>query len=274
MGFPNFIVIGAAKSGTTSLWYYLDNHPEVYMSPIKETNYFAHDLMSSTQEINSMKLYKSLFDNSDSYIARGEVSNIYLTHADKVAERIKQSIPECKIVVILRSPVDRLYSRYWHVLRDRYTLESFESFSNRAREIEILSNKIKIYINKFGEMNLKIIFLEDIENNWKVFAGELFPFIGVSVPKKINKRLNVSGKTKSKFINNYIVKGPAWVRAPAKIFKPKVRASIRTYIQKLNTKEKPSIDPKIKTSLLDYYEDEIKEINRIAGRVPGNWLNN
>ena len=63
MVLPNLIVVGAAKSGTTSLWHYLMSHPEIFMSKVKETNYFAQDLMTRNNPIRGLEQYESLFKN-------------------------------------------------------------------------------------------------------------------------------------------------------------------------------------------------------------------
>lgn len=151
---PNFVVAGAAKCGTTSLYHYLKQHPDVYMSPIKETNHFSQDIRPEnfSDEYKTYERAKNLdiekFVNSDmtgdqwgAYIlnrdhylklfrfakgkkAIGEISNSYL-YSSVAAENIRRDFPEMKVVMILRQPAERAYSHYLANLRDGRTTLAF-----------------------------------------------------------------------------------------------------------------------------------------------------
>ncbi|EPZ44556.1 hypothetical protein N007_10785 [Alicyclobacillus acidoterrestris ATCC 49025] len=125
---PNFLVIGAAKAGTTALYRYLSQHPEVFMPSIKEPNYFAlanrevrfqgpGDDRTNRSSITRFADYQALFDEADGYQAVGEASPMYLYTAD-AANRIHDLIPNVKLIVILRDPVERAHSAYLHLRRD------------------------------------------------------------------------------------------------------------------------------------------------------------
>ena len=271
MVLPNLIVVGAAKSGTTSLWHYLMSHPEIFMSEIKETNFFSHQLMTRNNPIKDLENYESLFENKENYKIRGEVSNSYLTFADKVAPRIKELIPDCRILIILRHPVERLYSRYWHAVRDQYWKDTFSKYSETSKSTEIISDKIQTYVNIFGQKSVRIVFLEEYNKNLDIFYEGLFSFLGVKKTNLPNSHLNKSGKTKWKFLNDFVLNGPSIVRMPAKILPPKYRANLREYLKMLNTDLKPEIDSVVQRQLLKYYKDEIANIKSIAGRLPESW---
>ncbi|MBL7929813.1 MAG: sulfotransferase [Bacteroidia bacterium] len=151
---PNFLVIGAAKCGTTSLYHYLKSHPEVYMSPIKEPNYFSSDInpenfsqqykdIERRKRLNldayvkgDMKRevwgyfvrerhhYTGLFKNVSNEKAIGEISNSYL-FSKEAAINIKNTLPSVKLIAILRNPVERMYSHYMANLRDGKTYKPF-----------------------------------------------------------------------------------------------------------------------------------------------------
>ena len=271
MVLPNLIVVGAAKSGTTSLWHYLMNHPEIFMSKVKETNYFSNDLMTRNNPIKSLKHYESLFENKANYKIRGEVSNAYLTYADEVAPRIKELIPDCRILIILRHPIDRLYSRYWHAVRDQYLKDTFSQYSEISKSIEIISDKIQSYVDIFGKNKVRIVFLEEYNKNLDVFYETLFTFLGVKKIHIPNSHLNKSGNTKWKFLNDFVLNGPSFIRLPAKILPLKYRANLREYLKMLNTNIKPKIDSELEENLLNYYKEEIGKIGEIAGRLPDLW---
>jgi Sulfotransferase family len=127
MSLPNFLIIGAAKSGTTSLAVYLEQHPEIFFCPFKEPNYFALAGQKLPQpgpvpprvlykllyedSVTDFRQYQSLFDSVRDEKAIGEASVRYLYYPE-AASRIHERIPEARLVVILREPVSRLYSHY------------------------------------------------------------------------------------------------------------------------------------------------------------------
>ena len=140
---PDFLIIGAGKSGTTSLNSYLSQHPDIFMSPVKEPNFFAYinTEVSDLDNLETIKHYEESIRNLDDYShlfadagksqIKGEVSNTYMTRRDS-ATYIKDYIPKAKIIAILRNPTERLYSRYLHLARD-----------NRLSEIDPIEEGLK-----------------------------------------------------------------------------------------------------------------------------------
>jgi hypothetical protein len=144
---PNFLVIGAAKCGTTSIYHYLKQHRDVYMSPIKEPNHFSKDIhpeefspeykihekaknldvykyvrgdMKEDQwgaYVQSEEDYKLLFKFAGGKKRIGEISNSYL-YSEVAAKNIKSTLPGVKLIAILRNPADRAYSHYLANIRD------------------------------------------------------------------------------------------------------------------------------------------------------------
>ncbi|MEQ8999686.1 MAG: sulfotransferase domain-containing protein [Coleofasciculus sp. B1-GNL1-01] len=107
---PNVLVIGAAKAGTTTVYQYLKQHPQVYMSPRKEPHFFSKN-GTKNYPIPTLEDYQALFQGASDEIAIGEASTSYLTHS-KAAERIQCHIPNAKLIAILRDPAYRTYSLY------------------------------------------------------------------------------------------------------------------------------------------------------------------
>jgi hypothetical protein len=122
MTMPNFLIIGAAKSGTTSLHHYLKQHPQVYMSQIKEPSFFAFEgtkpaipgpwkRWAAHNFITDIQAYRSLFQGVSDEVAIGEASTIYLVHPT-APQRIRHYVPDAKLIAILRDPAERAYSNY------------------------------------------------------------------------------------------------------------------------------------------------------------------
>ncbi len=129
MRLPDFLVIGAAKSGTTALYDYLRQHPRVAMSELKETNFFAleggrpayrgpgDDETINRLSITDLDAYCALFEGIAGEHAAGEASPLYL-YDPRVPDRIRGCVPHVKLVAVLRHPVHRAYSAFLHARRD------------------------------------------------------------------------------------------------------------------------------------------------------------
>src|SRR5688572_22417540 len=122
---PNFFLIGAMKSATTSLHNTLKQHPQIYCSPVKETRFFSNN----ENYARGLEWYlNTYFRNSDSFPVRGESDPHYLYWGETVAPRMRDSFPENapRFIAILREPVSRAYSHYWHQVRKGEESISFE----------------------------------------------------------------------------------------------------------------------------------------------------
>jgi hypothetical protein len=163
MNIPNFFIIGVVKGGTTSLYNYLLQHPDIYFSPIKETNFFARHNINETNlikeyaldikidlkkyftngmkevihiaHIKSIKDYEFLFSKANSQKIIGEISNSY-SICSKAIPEIKKYNPKAKLLIMLRNPVSRIWSQYIMNLSEGKTVEK-----NFIKEIETDFNK-------------------------------------------------------------------------------------------------------------------------------------
>lgn len=104
---PNFVIIGAQKSGTTSLFAYLRDHPDVFLAPGKEIHYFDRHFDEG------LDWYKAKFANVANEHAIGEATPNYMYFGEGVS-RMAEVLPNARLIAILRNPVDRAYSHYWH----------------------------------------------------------------------------------------------------------------------------------------------------------------
>jgi len=213
---PNFLIVGAAKSGTTSLFRYLKSHPNICMSSMKEPMYFVSDIYKSLSRddprhqiadrmvISDFDKYLSLFDKAGAEeTMRGEASAAYLYYHEKVIPGIKKYLGDIKIIIILRQPVDRAYSAYSHLVRDGVESATFEEFledeDNRKKgNWDILNyptslgfyyNQVKAYMDAFSDV--KVVLLDDLKRDAGKTMKEIYEFLGVDSGHEIN-----SGTTK------------------------------------------------------------------------------
>lgn len=127
---PDFLVIGAARAATTSLHYYLDQHPGITMSRIKEPNHFAFDHDTDpprplidpaspivTKSVPGRHAYEQLFAHARPGDVLGEASPLYL-YVREAPEQIQRTVRDARLIAVLRNPIDRAYSHFLHIRRD------------------------------------------------------------------------------------------------------------------------------------------------------------
>jgi len=208
---PTFIIAGAAKAGTTSIYHYLKAHPQVFMSPIKEPSHFCSDIdirlftpaykrtffqdykrqIDSNKRISAQiarieerEYYTRLFREAGQAEAIGECSTLYLP-SSCAARQIRAAIPKAKIVLILRNPIDRAYSHYLMDVRIGYETGTFRDALEkdlrepiravgRARlyvEFGLYHEQVSRYAQVFGPTQLKVFLHEDLKDRSRFFAS-------------------------------------------------------------------------------------------------------
>ena len=123
---PNFLIVGAAKSGTTSLYAYLKQHPDIFMPEWKELSFFSGDEYTPLHKVKKPRYYRTVFAGAKNESAIGEASTSYL-YDQTAAAAIKAKLGNIKIIIVLRDPVSMSYSLYSHQVRkEGETADSFE----------------------------------------------------------------------------------------------------------------------------------------------------
>jgi len=296
MVLPNFLIIGSGRSGTTSLHSYLDAHPEVFMSGIKETNFFAFENRQHLYggpgakwlikgSVSIRRDYEALFDGAEGYKAIGEASPRYL-YTPEALHNIKATLPDAKLVVILRNPVERAYASYVGMRRDG--LEKCRSFRDaiadqdrrisenwalgRYIEVGYYSRHLKNVFDLFPRDQVKIYLYEDLRNDPVGLLQDLFGFLDVSqdfVPD-MSERKNESG-----IISNPVLRtiwtGSAMART---MVRPYVPLQMRHMAGKLlvrNLKKTP-IDDEMRCQLTKELSPDILSLQNLVQRDLSGWL--
>jgi hypothetical protein len=233
MTLPNFIIIGAAKAGTTALYYYLKQHPQIYMSPVKEPRFFAFgpgdvefggpgDVELHRSIVVNLEAYQALFRDVSGELAVGEASPVYLCNP-KAAGRIASLVPNARLVAILRHPVERAYSHFLHLIRDGVEpltdfSQALEAEEERARdnweyrwrykELGFYSVQLKNYFDIFDRKQMKIYLYEDFDADPKSVLSDIYRFLGVddTFVADTSVRYNTSGVPRSKFVHALLSK--------------------------------------------------------------------
>ena len=212
MKLPNFLVCGTMKGGTTSLYYYLKAHPEIYLPPTQEVHFF--DLHFH----KGIEFYKKHFSRAkEKHKAIGEVTPAYM-YLDEIPERIHETLPDTKLIFLLRNPVTRAYSHYWHALT-RWGVEylPFEKAIeveperiSRGRRHKIYYSyldrgkyalQLKRFRKYFDREQMLILTTEEFKSNPKKDLESIFEFLEVEKKRYefnvISKRHNIGYSPKN-----------------------------------------------------------------------------
>jgi hypothetical protein len=296
MKMPNFLIIGAAKAGTTSLYYYLNQHPEIYMSSFKEPRFFALEgeklnFQNPDGDINytsvtSLEAYYKLFEDVTNEIAIGEASPLYL-YSSKATERIKYYIPNANLIAILRDPVQRAFSCYTHLVRENHEKLLFEQaiceekhrIQNNWAHLWHYKNggyyyqQLKRYFDTFNREQIKVFLYEELNANSIDVVQDIFRFLEVDdtfIPDLT--RMNVSGVPKSRILHSLLsTKNP--VRNFVKPLLPKkFRENVSRSIQKWNLERKLTLALETRKELIDLYREDILQLQDLIQKDLSKWL--
>lgn len=294
---PNFIIIGAARSGTTSVYQYLRQHPQICMSTIKETNYFAFlaSQMPGSRilpllpwKVTTEKDYQALFRATKKHLAIGEASPFYL-FAPGVPALIKKYLPEVRLIAILRNPVERAYSAYLKNLSEGFENRPFK----QAIEDEIQGattavntttyhvraglyhNLLSRYLENFDHTQLQIYFYEDLVNSSRTFMRAIFKYLDVdaefvpNVSIRFNRGTILPIKKNAGFRK---VKQLTWrlgqhLPGTLYFFLHNVQQSIQSKL--LPT---PKLGAEGRILLRDLFVEDIERLQALTGRDLSKWL--
>lgn len=291
---PNFFILGAAKAGTTTLYDLLGQHPEIYLSFDKEPMFFSNDQRFA----KGLQWYgQTFFQGGKKYPMRGEASPHYLYWAEKVAPRIRKmhNANSAKFIVVLRDPIQRGYSWYWNMVKDGYEFLSFVD-ALKAEEFRIRQNLAKLealgsmqygyyrggcyatqiqeYITRFSRDQLKIVLLEDLQNDQANTLKSIFRFLCIDTKVEIKPtRSNVSVTPRSRFVHQYIKRSSA-SKNLVKYFLPyRLRHVLKSLMLKLNSHEfhYPTIESEATYFLKKQYVSEITRLSELTGREIFPW---
>jgi hypothetical protein len=183
MSGPNFLIIGAAKAGTTSLYHYLRQHPDVYMSPVKEPAYYASAGAEASRRdgVLTRTAYERLFDAATTERARGEASPQYLND-EAAPDRIAADLPDVRLIVSLRNPVDRAYSSYLGRLAggtERRTLDEALRRGTYYFDSSLYHAPLTRYFTRFDRARIQVLLFDDLVADARATVQQVCDFLGI-----------------------------------------------------------------------------------------------
>ncbi len=296
---PDFFIIGAAKSGTTSLYSYLGQHPAIYLSPQKEPNYFlfiegdppyrgpAGPGALRKVSVADRKAYESLFAGRTDEIVAGEASHWYL-YDPEVPIRIRKEIPEARFIAILRHPVDRAYATHTYLyLKGRETVADFSAALDLEAERIAAGWEIGRYLDRgyyarqlarfyrvFPKSRIRVYLYEDLTATPGPLLRNLLDFLEVpdSFSFDLSRRFNPSGRPKHPAVHHFYLvarrlnrclRGSSWIPAS-------IRARMRSLWEA--QLERVPLDRSVALQLVEHFRDDIDELEQMIGRDLRPWL--
>jgi hypothetical protein len=263
---PNFIIIGAPRAGTTWISKNIREHPEIFLPKIKELHFFDRDYEKG------IEYYERFFEGSQRCKAIGEATPEYLYIKD-VPALIKQHLPDVKLILSLRNPVDRVYSRYWNA-KARFKQNRDLSFEEKIKEKPIFLEEgfyydhILRYLEFFPKENFLFLLFDDLKTDPARFLNSIYEFLDVDTgftPPLINQKVNaasVKGPLAKSSILSYVYKGLISLNA----------AKSARFVEKINEISVPEMDHKTKEWLVnDVYMEKNKQLAELIGKDLGNW---
>lgn len=304
-GLPDFLVVGAAKSGTTSLYHYLKEHPSIYLSFIKEVWFFSFKdhppqdngpALLGEMIITNLDEYRKLFADARPEQLAGDICPSYLyTHLDTV-KNIREvyggSHRKLKIVICLRNPVDRAYSQYMMFKRDNHEPLSFEEALKPEIIQERLDNgwnffydyisfgmyyqQVSTFLHEFP--NTKVILFEDFVRSRDAILLELMRFLEIEqIQLDAGKgfRYNVSGIPRYRKLDflfsemnpvNVVLKPIA-----KKMMSKHARYKLKNRIRNRFIVKRP-MERETRDRLISIYRENILKLQNLVERDLSHWI--
>lgn len=303
MTMPNFLIVGAAKSGTTALHQYLSQHPDIHLPARQEPSFFAFEgqrlafrgpngteASVNRVAITSLEEYRDLYRDLGQKRATGDISPVYL-YWPSAAHNIKRHIPWAKIIVALRNPADRAYSAYMHAVREgKEPLGDFGSalaaepqrirdnwgFLWRYADTGWYAAQLHRYYRLFPAEQIKVVLFDELIEDPVGLCKRLQHFLGVdpSFAPDVSLRHNVSGVPKSRFLHR-LLKRQSALAAVARQAAPLVGTqrlqAMRVRLSNRNLSKPPQAPPE-RDGLLEGYRADIREVEALTGKDLSPWL--
>ena len=309
--FPNLLIVGAPKTGTTSLYSYLKQHPHVFMSPIKEPCYFCSEMrpenfndeekprVAARVRILQQHLrkgmpgippfalvtewddYQLLFRNVQAkHAVAGEASVFYLW-SPSAPVQIRSKLPQAKLVVILRDPVERAFSHYLHCLSSGYIKLSFRDhiekcLQNKCRkfgplypflEFGLYHQQVKRYLDIFPRANIRTYWFEEAWANPQRFLSNVCEFLMVGDANfdTSTRHFERHGSGIRQFVGR---------SRTAQGLVSLIPRQVRAYLKPLACRVVPSaaLDPRDRKYLVGYYRNDIEKLALLMNRDLSGWL--
>ena len=286
---PNFLHIGAEKSGTTWLYGRLCRHPDIFMPDVKELHHFNcknSNLESPANNFEAQDLdwYKAHFEEAEEESAIGKAIPMYLCDP-KAPARIHEAIPDVKLIACLRYSTDRAYSHYWMARGKGHTSVSFEEVV-QSRDVRFIERgrygrQIERYLDDFDRDQILILIHEEVFDAPSESLNKICSFLGVDDTfyrnqSWITERVHPASTERSILLHRTIGTLATWMRDYER-FRQVLdwikEVGIAKWVKQANKRERdyPEMPDKPRRDLDEYYAPTIHRVEQILGPQVKEW---
>ena len=274
---PNFFIVGAPRSGTTSLYEYLRRVPGIYMPTHKEPHYFAASVRERYlgrpildfgvySRVRNQGEYLKLFARVENEVAVGEASASYLSDPEAPG-RIKEAVPEARIIMILRDPVERVYSHYLLYVSQGWERSPFEEAARLDLYLEptFYAKQVQRYLDVFGPDHVKVLIFEEFIRYPTKSVAQVLKFLGVNAEPPA-----IAGEAYNSFAApRWLLIGPILRSRPVRLTMRVLPRRIRWIIRAQTPGKKANKPPMTRTTrrfLEDAFRGDVLSLEQILGR--------
>lgn len=285
MALPTLFIIGAAKAGTTSLHFYLDQHPQIQMSAVKEPNFFSGPANGNTYplgRISRLEDYEALFD--DSYAVRGEASVGYSNYPrrDGVPSAIKELVPDAKFIYMVRDPVARTVSQYQYRVAMEGEKRSLQAaLADLADPFSVYlcpsryASQIELYFQEFPQEDVLVVDQAELLTDRRGTLRGIFNFLQVDEVLDLSafeEELNTSDEKRA-FSTRYVHLRERLKSSPLRLLPRGTRRSLRRALERAFWAPLPpaQLDDQLRGRLEELYAPEARRLRELTGMTFPTW---
>jgi Sulfotransferase domain len=294
---PDFFIVGAPKSGTTAMYDYLRQHPQIFMADTKELHFFGSDFVRRRTPRLTEREYLAYFAGAGDALRVGEASVRYL-HSKRAAQEIAAFSPDARAIIMLRNPVDMMHAMHSELLfsgmeeitdfaealeaeHDRREGRRIPPATNIAEVLQYrdsarFAEQVERYFRALGRERTHVIIYDDFGSDTLGSYRATLRFLEVddSFEPHISV-VNPSKRPRSRLLQRFMANPPGWIRAPVRRIVPRpVRKRIYKRALVLNARptSRPPVDPGLRERLTREFEPEVRRLEALLDRDLSSWM--
>jgi hypothetical protein len=295
---PDFFIVGAPKCGTTALYTYLSQHPDIFMSEQKEPFFFGTDFKFRYPYwwIRDEEKYLALFEDAGNAKRAGEATVWYLA-TQRAAQEIYDFQPTAKIIIMLRNPIDMMYS--WHSQMLWATYEDITNFSQALdaefdrregrrvpdgacvaegllyRQMATYSVQVQRFMDVFPREQLQVLIFDDFKKDVASVYKRTLEFLEVDSSFQTEfARINENKRARSRTLSVILRRPSPQIRSVVRALMPApLRGQLYKTLTTANMKkqEREPLDPQLRARLQNEFRPEIERLSQLLNRDLTHW---
>ena len=279
MSLPSCVLVGVPRAGTTSLYFWLKQHPQIAVSPVKEINFLSYPGEEGAKDrpwlvyrAKTLEEYRALFDGSGNRTAVDFSASCFYSPVS--IARIQTYLPEARLMVVLRDPVRRAYSAYLNRVskgRESRPPEEALRLGERAVDNGFYADRLEEFFGAFGRDRVRVWLFDDLISAPEVTVPEVLDYIGVDAGAQLNwKTAYNKGKGSRSDLARRLTDGDSRLKKVYSKLPPRVQ-ELSSRVQYNRPRAIPEMSHELKAELASLYAEDISKLERMLGRDLSHW---